>query len=222
MQEKEALEITRKFNIDLKALEQEQKKLAKALELKDSFDPENIITVAGVDVISLGSKMIVGIVIIEEGEIIEQKFCTEKASFPYISGFRAYRELPAIISCFETLENKPQLIFIKGHGISHPRRLGIASHLSVSINLPVIGVADELMVGGGEVEKDNILLDGKVVGKIVYVKKGARPLYVSPGNLISVETAAEFVKEFVKEPHKMPEPLRLARNLVKKVMGEFY
>jgi len=222
MQEKKDLEIAKKFDIDIKALEQEQMKLAKALNLKDSFDTENIITVAGVDIISLGNKLIVGIVVMEEGEIVEQKFCTEKASFPYVSGFRAYRELPAIISCFESLENKPQLIFIKGHGTSHPRKMGIASHLSLSVNLPVIGVADELIAGVGQVEKDNIILDGEVVGKLVHVKEGARPLYVSPGNLISIETSAEFVKKSVKEPHKLPEPLRLARNLVKKVLRELH
>lgn len=222
MQEKWAMETARKFDINLKALEQEQKKLNKALDLKDSFDPENIIMVAGIDVISLGNKLIVGIVVIRENEIIEQKFCTEKAGFPYISGFRAYRELPVIVPCFETLENKPQLIFIKGHGISHPRKLGIASHLSLSVNLPVIGIADELIEGGGLAEKDNIVLDGKIVGKLVHVKEGARPLYVSPGNLISVETAAEIVKKYVKEPHKLPEPLWLARNLVKKVMREIH
>ncbi|MEM4271355.1 MAG: hypothetical protein QXO70_04665, partial [Candidatus Pacearchaeota archaeon] len=62
--EKESLEIAKKFNIDLKALEQEQKKLAKALDLKDSFEPENIIIIAGIDIISLGNKLIVGIVVI--------------------------------------------------------------------------------------------------------------------------------------------------------------
>lgn len=220
--EKESLEIAKKFNIDLKALEQEQKKLAKALDLKDSFEPENIIIIAGIDIISLGNKLIVGIVVIKEGEIVEQKFCIEKAGFPYVPGFRAYRELPAIIKCFEQIENKPQLIFIKGHGISHPRKFGIASHLSVSLNLPVIGVADDLIKEGGEIQGQNIILDGKIVGKVLEVKKGARPLYVSPGNLISVETAAEFVKKFVKAPHKMPEPLRLARNLVKKVVRELH
>ena len=219
--EKKFLEIVRKYNIDLRKLELEQLKLAKSLEIKDKIDPSLIERIAGIENIFVKKRIISAIVVLDsEFNILEQEYVEEKIKFPYLPGFRAYRELPTMVSVFNKLDEKPDVVFIKGHGILHPRGLGIASHFSLAVNVPTIGLADNLIVG--EVKGEDIVLDGKIKGKIVVTKEGAKPIYVSPGNLISVNTAKELVLKYVQPPHKFPEPLRLAKKYAKKIMKELY
>lgn len=213
-------ETARKYNIDLKQLEKEQEKLAKNLEIKDSIDFSSVEKIGGCSNTFFQNKIISAIVVLDsEMNLIEQKYFSDKARFPYIPGFRAYRELPAMTSCFQQLDEKPEVMFIEGHGIAHPR-LGIASHFSLAAGVPSIGVTDSLFTG--EIEKENIKIDGKIAGKVVKTKEGSRPLYVSPGNLISIKSAAELVKRFTKEGKKLPEPLRIAGKYAKEVVGEVF
>ena len=213
-------ELVKKYNIDLKKLESEQIKLAKQLSLKDDIDFANVEKIGGVENIFFQNKIISAIIVIDKDfEIIEEKYFSDKVKFPYIPGFRAYRELPAMLSCLNQLEEKPEVMFVKGHGISH-FRLGLASHFSLVSGIPAVGVADSLLTG--EVKGDDIMLNGKVVGKILKTKEGSNPIYISPGDLISLKSALELTEKFVREPHKMPEPLRLARKYAKEVMGELF
>jgi len=219
MKEEAIEEIAKKFNVNLKKLEEEQLKLSKTLKLKDSINFEEVEKICGVDTIFLNNNIIAAVIVINrDGEILDQKYFSEKARFPYIQGFRAYRELPAIISAFNLLEEKPELVFLKGPGILHPRKLDIASHFSISTGIPSIGVTDELVIG--EIRGEDIFLNETITGKIVQSKKGSKPLFVSPGNLISIKTSKEITQSLIKDPHKFPEPLRLARKYVKEVMKE--
>jgi deoxyribonuclease V len=211
-------EIAGRYGIDLKKLEKEQEKLAKSLEIKDSINFSQVTRIGGISNVFFKNKIISTIVVLNQDfEIIEQKYFSEKARFPYIPGFRAYRELPAMVSCFEELEEKPEIIFISGHGISH-KRLGLASHFSLACNVPTIGIADSLVIG--EVEDDEVTYNRKIVGRVLKLKEGSKPLYVSPGNLITLKSAVELVKKFTREPHKLPEPLRLAHKYARDVMKE--
>lgn len=213
-----AEDVAKKYNINLKKLEEEQIKLSRQLVLKDSIDFSGVEKVGGFSNVFHKNKIISTVVVISSSlEIIEQKYFSDKVKFPYIPGFRAYRELPAMVSCFNSLEEKPQLVFILGHGTSHPR-LGIASHFSLATGVPSIGISDSLAVG--EVRGEDVVLNGKVVGKVLRVKSGARELYVSPGNMISIKTAYELAKKFVKLPHKLPEPLHIAHKYAKEIMSE--
>ena len=212
-------EILKKYSINLDKLEEEQKKLAKSLSIKDSMNFELVGRIAGIDNIFVKNRIISAIVVLSDScEIIEQEYFEDKVRFPYIPGFRAYRELPAMMSVFNKLDEKPDLIFIRGHGILHPNGFGIASHFSLTSGIPAIGIADNLIVG--EIKRENIMLDGKTAGKILNTKLGANPIYISPGNLISVGTAFELTKKFIKEPHKFPLPLTLAKKYAKEVARE--
>ena len=213
-------ELAKKYNIDLKKLEKEQEKLAKQLKLKDSIDFSKVVKAGGISNVFFQNKIIsAAIVINPDFQIVEQKYFSDKARFPYIPGFRAYRELPAMVSCFEQLEDKPEVFFIFGHGISH-QRLGLASHFSLVTGIPAIGIADSLLFG--EVNGENVVKNGKIVGRILKTKEGSRPLYVSPGNLISLESSANLVRKFIREPYKLPEPLRLAHKYSREVMKEIF
>ncbi len=220
MDEKEGRiqEIAKRYSLDLKKLEKEQEKLAKSLEIKDSRDFSEIAKIGGLSNVFFENKIISAIVVIDaEMNIIEQKYFSDKVKFPYLPGFRAYRELPAMVNCFNLLDEKPEVIFIPGHGILH-QRLGLASHFSIATGVPSIGVADSLIEG--EIKGEEVVLKGKIAGKIISIKQGSRPLYVSPGNNISVKTAYELTKKFIKLPHKLPEPKHLAHKYSREVMKE--
>ncbi len=218
MKKEQIDKLAEKYNIDLEKLEKEQQKLAKKLEIKDSIDFDLAENIAGIDNIFIKNKIISGVISFSNKEISEQEYFSDKIRFPYIPGLRGFRELPCMVKAFNKLDARPDLIFIKGHGIAHPRNLGLASHFSLSVGIPVIGVADSLIIG--EVKGEDIYLNKKKVGRVINPKKGAKPIYVSPGNLISVKTAEKLVKRYISEPHKLPEPLRLAKKYVKKVGGE--
>ncbi|MBU3912797.1 MAG: endonuclease V [Nanoarchaeota archaeon] len=216
--EERVREIIQKYRIDIKKLESEQEKLAKSLEIKDSTDFSKLVKIGGFSNAFSQNKIISAAVVLDsEMEILEQKYFSDKVRFPYLSGFRAYRELPAMASCFDLLEDKPEVVFIFGHGISHPR-LGLASHFSLSTGIPSIGVSESLLIG--DVEGENVFYNKKVIAKVLNIKPGSKPLYVSPGNLISMNSAYTLAKKFVKLPHKLPEPLHLAHKYSKQVARE--
>ncbi|UCD20696.1 MAG: endonuclease V [archaeon] len=213
------IEEAKEKGIDLEELKQEQKKLAKAVSQKDAFDFSVAQRFGGIISETVGKQIVSAIVVLNENfEVIDQKFSIQKPQFPYIPGFRAYRELRVMLDAYNKLEEKPDVVFVFGHGISHPRGCGIATHFALSIQKPTIGIAKSLVCGE---EKDNqVYLLKKIIGEKVVTKEGSRPFYVSVGNDISLKTAVELTKKQVRENHKLPEPLIEVRKFVKEVRKE--
>ncbi len=217
MKEKEAIE----KGIDIEALRAEQKKLAKNILLKDAFNFDNITRYGAIhlEILQETKEILASAVVLDENlEDIEEKYVIRPIKFPYIPGYRAYRELPIMTIVYSKLEEQPDVIFIEAHGIAHPRGLGLTSHFGLSIQKPTIGVAKKILIG--EEKKDEIILNKKVVAKSIRTKQGAKPIYISPGHMISLKTAIEVTKRCVKEPHKMPEPITQARKVAEKVKNE--
>jgi deoxyribonuclease V len=215
MKENEAIE----KGIELEKLKEEQKKLSKFVILKDAFDFKLATRFAGIHIELIGKELLASIVVLnEEFEIIEEKYVTRPVRFPYIPGYRAYRELPVMLAAYDKLEEEPDVIFIEAQGIAHPRGLGLASHFGISINKPVIGITKGILEG--EQKNDEIFLNGKVVASSLVTKKGSRQIYVSPGHMISLKTAIEVTKRCIKEPHKLPEPIVEARKSAANVREE--
>jgi len=213
-------EIEKKYDVDFLKLEREQLKLSKNLKIEDNINFELADRIAGIDNVFFKNNIISAVVVMKNGEIFEQEYLSDKIRFPYVSGFRAYRELQAMVQAFNKLDEKPDVVFVRGNGILHPRGLGLASHFSLATGVPTIGITDSLL--GGEVQGDAVFLNLKLVGKVIHTKEGAKPFYVSPGNLISVTSAARLVRKFTVESHKYPEPLRLAKKYAKEVMREIF
>ncbi len=209
-----------KYGINLEKLKQEQIGLAKNLKMGDERDYSSVTKIGGIYASFFKNNIVSGVVVFSEKEVIGQEYFRDKAGFPYIPGFRSYREIPSMVQALNKLEEKPEVMLINGHGILHPRGIGMASHFSLSTGIPTIGIADSLLVG--EIKGKDVLLDGGVKGRVVNTKQGAKPLLISPGNLISLETAVKIVKENVTKPHKMPEPLRIAKRYSKKVVKELF
>lgn len=211
--------ILKRLDIDFEALKSEQKKLSKQVKLKDSIDFSDVKTIAGVDTVTVGRDIIAGIVVLDSDmELIEEKFVVKKAEFPYISGFRSYRELSAMMECYQKLETNVDLFIVEGNGILHPRRFGIASHFGILVQKPTIGVAKSMMFG--DVKDDKVYSGEEVLGSVLVAKEGSRPIYISPGHMISLKSATEIIKKLIKHPHKLPEPLDAAHRYINKISDE--
>ena len=134
--------------------------------------------------------------------------------FPYIPGLLGFREVPLLVELYQKLTLKPDLLFVDGHGICHPRKLGIASHLGIVLDIPTIGVAKSILVG--EIEKplgDDIgslsplIWKGETIGMAVRTKRRCSPLIISAGHKVTLDYAVELVLSCLKG-YKLPEPTR--------------
>ena len=140
-------------------------------------------------------------------------------SMPYVPGLLSFRELPALLAALALLSRPPDLVFVDGQGIAHPRRLGIAAHFGVATNLPCIGVAKKILVGEARMALHEMrgaftpLRDGREqIGWLLRSKPGCLPLLVSPGHRVAMPSAPELVMRYVTK-YRLPEPTRLADRL---------
>ena len=203
---------------DLNKLKEEQIKLAKKVVISDSI--KNIKTVAGAEQAFFGNRVISAIVVCDykSFKVVEEKHATADAKIPYMSSFMFYREGPAVIEAFSKLEHKPDVLMINGNGILHPRRIGMASHLGILLDTATIGIAKRLSLG--EIKEKTIYVDKEARGYEFISREHAKPLYVSPGNKVSLKTSFDIVKKCIQYPHKLPEPLHLAHKYSNRVRKE--
>jgi len=138
--------------------------------------------------------------------------------FPYIPGLLSFREIPAVLAAMEALEQLPDLLLCDGQGIAHPRRLGIASHLGLLTDIPAIGVAKTRLIGShGELPDKKgawvpLMDQGERIGAVLRTRSGVKPLYISCGHRISLETAIDYVLACTTR-YKLPETTRRAHRL---------
>ena len=181
--------------------------------------PHGVRLVAGVDISAPdkeGKARAAAVVLsYPELEMVELKVAREMLPFPYIPGLLAFREMPPILAALERLEEEPDLLLADGQGLAHPRRFGIACHLGLWLERPVVGCAKSLLLGThgplGEARGSwaELRERGEVVGAAVRTRQGVNPIYVSTGHLIGLEAAIEWVLRLTPH-HRLPEPLRLA------------
>jgi len=156
-------------------------------------------------------------------ELIDSATVCGEISFPYIPGMLSFRETPVMIEALRKLASRPHLIMTDSQGLAHPRRFGSACHLGVLLDLPVIGVAKSRFVGeyqpppAARSEWTPLEHEGEAVGAVLRTRAGVKPVYVSIGHRISLETAIEFVLRCA--PHyRLPEPIRQAHALATRVI----
>ena len=204
--------------MDLIELKQEQIRLASKIILRDAFS--RIKTIGASVCIPYGKDLLACVVVCEfpSFQIKEKKTFLLPNPLSPILGYSAYREMPAIIEAFNQLEEEPDVLFVHGHGINHPRHFGIASHIGLALQKPTIGVVEKLSFGS--IEQGKIMMNGEMLGFEVVTREHANPLYISPGNLITFGSVLDIVQKCIKYPHKLPEPLHLAHKLVKKKAQE--
>ena len=203
-----------------------QRELAKRVVREDRL--EEVRHVAGVDMaINEENGMARAAVVLLSYpalELEERHVHEEPVRMPYIPGLLSFRELPAILGAFDRLKQQPELVMVDGQGIAHPRRLGIASHLGLWLDLPSIGCAKSILRGeydrealGEEVGARVPLIDKKnneVIGAALRTRAHTNPMFISLGNRISLETSLRYVLA-CSRGYRLPEPTRLADKLSK-------
>jgi len=201
---------------DFKRLEEEQIELAKKVIKQDVFS--RLKTIGGLDVGFNHDKIYCSAVVCDykNMSILESQSVENECKIRYIPGFRAQRELKAMIEAFNKLKQKPDILLLNASGMLHPRKCGLASHLGIMLDQPVIGITKTLLCG--KLNNDEILIDNELVGKELFGNEKLRKVYVSVGHKISVDKSVEIVKNCTHPPHRMPEPLHLASQLVRKNM----
>jgi len=161
-------------------------------------------------------------------ELAEEAGAVGKQVFPYIPGLLGFREIPVMLEAFQRLKRRPDVLMVDGHGISHPRGLGIASHLGVLLDIPTIGVAKSILVGkaaeslsAAAESQVSLVWKGREIGILYRTKTRANPLIISVGHRVSLRAALSLVKECLKG-YRLPEPTRqahLAANRYRKLVS---
>ena len=153
-------------------------------------------------------------------EIQERHVYEEPVRMAYIPGLLSFREAPCVLGAFAQLRQQPDLVMVDGQGIAHPRRLGIASHLGLWLDLPTIGCAKSILTGHHASLSEEAgawvpLLDkGETIGAVVRTRTGVKPMIISLGHRISLETSLHYVLACCKG-YRLPEPTRQADKLSK-------
>ena len=150
-----------------------------------------------------------------ELRLVETKVVNGKLTLPYIPGLLSFRESPLTLAACQELTITPDLILVDGQGIAHPRRMGLASHLGLFLNTPTIGCAKSLLCGKHEEPDEKpgsyaeVVDRGETIGAALRTKLGVKPIYVSIGHKVDLETAIYWVMECCRG-YRLPEPTRLA------------
>jgi deoxyribonuclease V len=193
--------------------------------------PQSPRLIAGLDVAYAGSggaadAVVAAVVVIDARTLapVEQATAVGRASFPYVPGLFAFRELPVLIEALGRIRTTPDLLLCDGHGLAHPRRFGLACHLGVITGIATAGVAKTPFVGTyaprdlAAVRGSYAPLTdgGETVGRALRTQDGVKPVYVSTGHRIDLDTACRHVLALAPK-YRLPETTRLADRLSRDV-----
>src|SRR3990170_723172 len=188
-----------------------------------TWDGRRVNTVGGVDVSLKEDHARAAIVVLRYPDLIPLEGVTADVPlvFPYIPGLLAFREGPAILAAWERLRTRPDLLMFDGQGIAHPRGIGIASQMGLWLEVPSLGVAKSRLYGRhaapGPKRCDAAELHdehdpARIIGAVIRTRKGANPLYASPGHLMDLPQAVEFTLKCCTQ-YRLPEPTRWAHKV---------
>ncbi|MFW6176449.1 MAG: endonuclease V [Thermoplasmatota archaeon] len=199
----------------------------KQLDDRDDIDPNNYINyndetvIGGVDVSYEDDTAFSCLTLFKDGEKIGMITRKNEVKFPYISTYLSFREGPVLIDLIQSTDEKLDVLMVDGNGVMHPKGIGLASHIGVLLDLPTIGVAKSKLCGDqvNEIDQDNVQsrieLNGKLIGyALLSSDRAKKPIYVSSGHKVSVETAIKIVKDYCE--YKIPEPIRKAHMIANK------
>jgi deoxyribonuclease V len=149
---------------------------------------------------------------------LESVHVVRKAGFPYIPGLLSFRETPPVVEAWQKLERPAQVLLCDGQGIAHPRRLGFASHLGLTLGIPTVGCAKSRLCGdfdplpAARGARSPLTLQGDIVGCAFRSRDNVKPLFISPGHLSDIESSVALVSACLGR-YRIPEPQRRAHNL---------
>ncbi|CAI4033320.1 Endonuclease V [Nitrospira tepida] len=159
-------------------------------------------------------------------EVVETAVSRHRLSFPYVPGLLSFREAPALLRAFSKLRHEPDVVFIDGHGLSHPRAAGLACHIGLCLEKPTIGCAKSRLIGGYRepgpkrgATSPLLSRDKKVIGSVLRTCDNVRPVFVSVGHRIGLAQAVRLTLACGKG-YRVPEPTRQADILAERAKRE--
>jgi deoxyribonuclease V len=212
------------WNLNLREAEQLQESLAGELNTTVSLGQCEIVAAADCSYNKFDPRMFAAVVVLNAVtfEVIETVGVQTEATFPYVPGLLSFRELPAVLEVFRSLKTRPDVVLCDGQGIAHPRRMGIASHLGLWLQIPTVGCAKSRLCGRYEEPGPNrgdrspLTDHGETIGTVLRSRSRVKPLYVSPGHLCDMESAVRVVLEDLTK-YRLPVGPRLAHEEVNRL-----
>jgi len=204
-----------------------QKKLSRMVESRPLDHPIRFVAGSDISFSKADNRLFTAVVVLTfpDLEKVEEVRAQGEATFPYVPGLLSFREAPPLLAAFARLQHDPDVILVDGQGIAHPRRLGLASHLGVILGRPTIGCAKSRLIGEyaepGEQKGDRSPLRhaGETIGMVLRTRRRTRPVFVSIGHLIDLDTAVSIVLACTRT-YRLPEPARQAHILANRIRVE--
>ncbi len=217
------MDVPRRNLSDLTPAEAAQLQRELAAQVSEHDSVGRIRHVAGVDVGFEGennrsARAAVVVLSFPDLTLVDYAIARGPVRFPYIPGLLAFREAPAIFDAFEKIKSVPDVVIVDGHGRAHPRRMGLACHVGLALNIPTIGCAKSILVGKAEEPAQRVgawtrLVDeGQIIGAALRTRVRTKPIYVSIGHRVSLERAVQIVLECTKG-FRLPETTRYAHRV---------
>ena len=196
-----------------------QKQLADRVIHDRPFDLANVTLVAGVDVSVKNGISQAAVVVLSYPELapIETVLEQQPTPFPYISGLLSFREGPALAAAFAQLQHEPDVFIFDGMGRIHPRRIGIASHMGLWLNTPTVGCGKTHLIGEYDTPGEEkgaysyLRHKGEVLGVVLRTRTKVKPVYISPGHLIDLDSAVQLTLACTPK-YRLPRPIRMAHD----------
>ena len=199
--------------------------MSKRILFEDKL-PRGIGHIAGIDVAYARNFSICAVAVLNYKtlKLVESQTAISKTIFPYIPTLLSFREIPPAIQSIRKLHAQPDVFLVDGQGFAHPYRCGFASHLGLVLNKPTIGVAKSKLFGKVEDSKNRRIAylkhDDRVIGAAVKTKENCKPLYVSVGHMVSLETAIRIVEQ-CSLSQRVPKPIMMAHKIAAEEKGKF-
>jgi deoxyribonuclease V len=196
-----------------------QQELASRVVAGPALDLSGVRFVAGADVSTQGNMAYATVVVLDFPGLspVEVQGYEAPLRFPYVPGLLSFRELPSVVGALEKIETEVDALVLDAQGLAHPRRMGLASHLGIFLDVPTVGCAKSPLVGSFEEpgrEKGSatdLVHRGEVVGRVLRTRDGVSPVYVSVGNGIDLGSSVELVLACCTK-YRLPETTRQAHN----------
>ncbi len=198
-----------------------QQNLRKQLDVAERDIAIRIIGGADISLNLYSTTVYAGIILLRFPDLRPIGWSLVKAEthFPYVPGYLAFREVPALATAWQRLSVKPDVLVVDGHGIAHPRRMGIAAHFGIATGQASMGCAKKLLTGKYELpgvdtgDSRPILHGAEQIGHAFRSKKNTAPVFVSPGHLVGMANSLQIIQQCIGK-YRIPEPTRLAHELV--------
>jgi deoxyribonuclease V len=196
-----------------------QRELASRVVVDSALDLAGVRYVAGADVSTEGDRAYATVAVLDFPglSVVEVQGFEAPLEFPYVPGLLAFREIPSVVGALRKVETAVDAVILDAQGLAHPRRMGLASHIGLFLEVPAVGCAKSLLVGKFEEpgpkkgSTADLVHRGEVVGRVVRTRERVSPVYVSVGNRIDLDSAVELVLACCTK-YRLPEPTRQAHN----------